>query len=292
MMNATSPARVRHDQRLISHTLGKLAFPRIVLRAAVVLLAIAAWYYVSRWLLDFGRAVHYDNAHALGTQTADLLTRINPYLWWAAVALWTLVVFFTVRGWLAGSIDAGRLRAIPSDTFAGLTTELSDETLDVLRWSWSNRDEPYTFGDLQRARAELRGGRIEKIAIVREQEALLAARASADGTAGGTVAPRGVAAAAAATAARPQPGAGGADADVASRAPARPVARSAATAPTQSAAVPSGRPGPAVSAPPNPPTHAEPHLASDAATPLPAERDAPGDPALTPRVEPRLGPPR
>jgi len=283
MMNATSPARVRHDQRLISQTLGKLAFPRIVLRAVVVLLAIAAWYYVSRWLLDFGRAVHYDNAHALGPQTADLLTRINPYLWWAAVALWTLMVFFTVRNWLAGSIDAGRLRAIPSATFAGLTAELSDETLDVLRWSWSNRDEPYTFGDLQRARAELRGGRIEKIAIVREQEALLATRPSGDGSTGG--APD-------AAMARPRALAGGAGPNGPSRSTSQPAVRSAATSTTASAVAPPARPAPATPAEANPAPQAEPHLPPDAASGLPADRDAPGDPALSPRVEPRLGPQR
>jgi hypothetical protein len=44
-----------------------------------------------------------------------------------------------------------------------------------LLWCWGNREEPFTQGDLRRARTEVRYGRIDKIAVVRQQEAIMLA---------------------------------------------------------------------------------------------------------------------
>jgi len=173
MMNSTSPERIRQDSRLIGQTLLKLALPRLVVRAVVVLAAIVVWLLVAAWLLDFGRSLSFEGLHALGQQTIDLLTRLNPYFWWGVVLIWSLIVFFSLRGWLAASIAAARARPLDSDVLVDLRPRLSEESIDVLRWVWGSRDEPYTVGDLRRAHHELRHNRIGKIALVRQQSAIL-----------------------------------------------------------------------------------------------------------------------
>lgn len=173
MMNPTSPERVRQDSRLIRQTLLKLSSPRLVVRAIVIAVAVVIWLLVAQRILAFGATIDYQFLHPLGAATIDMLNRINPYLWWAVTAIWTLIVFFAVRGWLRGNIESARLRVVPADVFADLAAELGDEAIAVMRWSWGSRDEPFTVGDLQRTLWEIRHGRIAKIAMVREQESLL-----------------------------------------------------------------------------------------------------------------------
>jgi hypothetical protein len=172
-MNPTSPERVRQDSRLIRQTLLKLASPRLVVRAIVIAVAAVIWLIVAQRILAFGATIDYQVLHPLGQSTVDLLNRINPYLWWAVAIVWSLIVFFIVRGWLRGNIDAARQVPVPADTFSDLVSELCDEVIGVMRWSWGGREEPFTVGDLQRTLWEIRHGRIAKIAMVREQESLL-----------------------------------------------------------------------------------------------------------------------
>jgi len=173
MMNPTSPERIRQDSRLIGQTLLKLAFPRLIVRTAVIAVAAIVWLLVASWLLNFGRSLDFSGLHAMGQQTIDLLTRINPYFWWGVVALWTLIVFFSVRAWLAASVASARARTLDGAVLAGLRPRLSDESVDVLRWVWGSREEPFTVGDLRRTHQELRHNRIGKIALVRQQSAIL-----------------------------------------------------------------------------------------------------------------------
>ncbi|ANN65019.1 hypothetical protein BAU06_00650 [Bordetella bronchialis] len=180
-MNPTSPERVRQDSRLIRQTLLKLSSPRLVARAIVIAIALVIWLLVAQRILAFGATLDYQFLHPLGASTIELLNRINPYLWWAVAAIWSLIVFFSVRAWLRGNMEAARLRPVPADTFADLAGELSDEVIAVMRWSWGSRDEPFTVGDLQRTLWEIRHGRIAKIGMVREQEALLGIPASVPG---------------------------------------------------------------------------------------------------------------
>lgn len=174
-MNPTSPERVRQDCRLIRQTLLKLALPRLILRAIVSAVTVALWLYVAGRILNFGETINYSGLQPLGQQTVDLLARINPYLWWGVVVIWSLIVFFLLRSWLRSNMDAARAIPVHPDTLTQLVPELSDEVLEVMRWCWGGREEPFTIGDLQRSLSETRNGRIAKIAMVREQEALLAA---------------------------------------------------------------------------------------------------------------------
>lgn len=172
-MNAASHDRIRQDRRLIGQTLLKLAMPRLIVRGVVLIVAAIIWLMVASWLLDFGRGLSFEGLQAFGQQAIDLLTRINPYLWWGVVVIWTLIVFFGARAWLLSDVAATRAKPVAPSDLSALTAQLSDEVANVLRWVWSNRDEPFTLGDLRQAAIELRHSRIDKIELVREQSRIL-----------------------------------------------------------------------------------------------------------------------
>ena len=176
MMNPTSAERLRADSRLIGQTLRKLSAPKLLLRAIVAGIAVLVWLWVGSVILNFGRRLDYAALSALGQQAVDLMTTIGPYLWLAVVAIWSLIVFFSVRAWINAHIESSRSAPVDADTFSQVAQRVSPETRDVLSWSWANRDEPFTLGDLRRAQDELNHGRVDKLAIVREQTALLQGR--------------------------------------------------------------------------------------------------------------------
>lgn len=178
-MNAASPERIRQDRRLIGQTLLKLALPRLIVRGVVLIIAAIIWLLVASWLLDFGRGLSFEGLQAFGQQAIDLLTRINPYVWWGVVVIWSLIVFFAVRAWVASDIDAARAKPVAPRDLSALTSQLCDEVTNVLRWVWGNREEPFTLGDLRQAHIELRHGRIDKIDLVREQGNILDGQAAA-----------------------------------------------------------------------------------------------------------------
>lgn len=173
MMNQTSPASVRQDCRLIGQTLLKLALPRLILRAIVIAVAVIVWYLAASWILDFGKRVNYEFLHSLGQPTMDMVQKVNPYIWWVAAGIWTLIVFFILRAWLSASLASGRATPVSTGVLADLAPQLSEESLGVLRWTWGTREEPFTVGDLQRSLSEIRHNRIGKIAMVAEQANIL-----------------------------------------------------------------------------------------------------------------------
>jgi hypothetical protein len=175
MINQSSSDRIKADCRLINQTAIKLGAPRLFLRAVVIIVALVVWFLVAAWLLRFGQGINYTDFTLGGQQVIDILTRINPYLWWAVIAIWTLIVYFVVRAWVDSSIQASRAASVPTPILADLCSNLSGETVEVLLWCWGNREEPFTQGDLRRARTEVRYGRIDKIAVVRQQEAIMLA---------------------------------------------------------------------------------------------------------------------
>ncbi|MFE0840143.1 hypothetical protein [Achromobacter insolitus] len=173
MMNLTSPASVRQDCRLIGQTLLKLALPRLILRAIVIAVALVVWYLAANWILNFGRTVNYEFLHSLGQPTMDMVQKVNPYIWWVVAGIWTLIVFFTLRAWLSASLASGSATPVETSVLADLAPNLSEETLGVLRWTWGDRQEPFTVGDLRRALSEIRHNRAGKIAMVAEQARIL-----------------------------------------------------------------------------------------------------------------------
>lgn len=178
MMNLTSPASVRQDCRLIGQTLLKLALPRLVVRAIVIAVALVLWYLVASWILDFGKRMNYDFLHSLGQPTMDMVQKVAPYIWWVAAGIWSLIVFFSVRAWFSASLAAGSATPVGTDVLANLAPNLSEESLGVLRWTWGDRQEPFTVGDLRRSLSEIRHNRIGKIEMVADQAQILDASAS------------------------------------------------------------------------------------------------------------------
>ena len=173
MMNQTSPERVRQDSRLIGQTLLKLALPRLLLRAIVIAVALIIWYFVANWMLDAGKRVSFEFLHSLGQPTMDMVQKFSPYLWWVGVGIWSLIVFFALRAWLSASLASGRATPVQTEVLAELAPQLSDESLGVLRWTWGDREEPFTVGDLRRSLSEIRHSRIAKIDMVARQAEIL-----------------------------------------------------------------------------------------------------------------------
>lgn len=164
-----SADRSQEDARLLSRTLLGLATPRLIRRAIVIAIAALVWLFICSRILGFGAGMRYTALAPLGQQTVDLLIRINPYLWWVVVVLFTLAVFFGVRGWYERSIAAGRAQPVDLRTLRDLANGLSDDGRMVLGWAWRDREDPITVGDLQLARDEMRHGRASKIYLAREQ---------------------------------------------------------------------------------------------------------------------------
>ncbi len=179
-MIPTSAERLRADSRLIGQTLRKLSAPKILLRVMVVVVAAGLWLWTSSAILDFGHRLDYSAFSTLGQQAVDIMGAIGPYLWWIVVLLWSLIVFFSIRSWINRHIEASRAAPINLAIFNHVAARISIEAREVLKWSWSNRDEPFTEGDLRRARDELIHGRVDKLAIVRAQLAILQAEGLAD----------------------------------------------------------------------------------------------------------------
>lgn len=180
MMMPDSPERLEEDRKLLARTLLRLAMPRLIRRVIVIAIVTVLWIFVCRAILSFGASVRYDALVVVGQQAVDLLNRINPYLWWVVVALFTLIVFFSLRGWYANSLAAGRATPVDSGTVRDLARQLSADSIKVLGWVWRDREEPLTVGDLHATLAELRHGRVSKLYLARDQEAALEEGRAAD----------------------------------------------------------------------------------------------------------------
>ena len=74
--------------------------------------------------------------------------------------------------------SSGAATPVGTDVLADLAPNLTEESLGVLRWTWGDRQEPFTVGDLRRALSEIRHNRIGKIAMVAEQAQILDGSAS------------------------------------------------------------------------------------------------------------------
>ena len=173
-MNRSSSANLRKDSRLLSNTLLKLAFPRILLRLIIFAAVILSWLWLSRFTLQQGATVKYKGFEAFGPQVVDFLTRINPYIWWVVVLIISLCFIAGLRSWFQQSLARGRAALVPLDIFKNLCQELSPEVLDVLRWVWKDPAHPITVGNLQFTLKQVRSGRVRKMALARAQMAELA----------------------------------------------------------------------------------------------------------------------
>ncbi|UYO93833.1 hypothetical protein [Pollutimonas sp. M17] len=166
-------APTSRDRTLLRNTLLKLTAMQKIVCVAVVAVVALVWYDLLNRVVAFGRGIDYEGLHALGVQAVALLKQYNPFFWWAVVALCTLIIAYFLYGFVQGVLRRGRAKIVGEDTIQMLAAQLSEPAREVLRWSWQDRREPVTVGDLQRAAAELRSGRAAKIALARRQAAML-----------------------------------------------------------------------------------------------------------------------
>lgn len=167
------PTPTRQDRTLLRNTLLRLTATQKIVCAVVVAVVALIWYDLLNRLVAFGRGIDYEGLHALGVQAVALLKQYNPFFWWAVVALCTLIIAYFLYGFVQGALRRVRAKMVDEETIQMLALKLSEPALEVLRWSWQERREPITVGDLQRAAAELSSGRAAKIALARRQAALL-----------------------------------------------------------------------------------------------------------------------
>ncbi|AHG62459.1 hypothetical protein [Advenella mimigardefordensis] len=172
-MKYSNAAVQQNDARLVSKTLLKLATPRIIMRAAVIIVTIVIWLWVAANILEFGAAQDYAILNKFNVQLVTFLQSINTYLWWAVVLLGTLIVYFFLSSWYSGSVERAAYKTVPADTAAQLIGSLSPEGRDVLGWVWRDRSEPINIGNLKNTKDELDNNRVSKLAQIREQERLL-----------------------------------------------------------------------------------------------------------------------
>ncbi|ETF02862.1 membrane protein [Advenella kashmirensis W13003] len=172
-MKYSNAAVQQNDARLVSRTLLKLATPRIIMRAAVIIVTIIVWLWVAARILEFGAVQDYAFLDKFNAQLVSFLHSINPYLWWAVVLLGTLIVYFFLSAWYSGSVQRAAYKTVPADTAADLIKSLSPEGRDVLGWVWRDRSEPINIGNLKTTKDELDNNRVSKLAQIRDQERLL-----------------------------------------------------------------------------------------------------------------------
>lgn len=177
-----TPDRIRQDRRLVGQTLLKLSLTRLAILAVGIAVAAGIWIYIASWILNdaspwiqgLDQGIGLNWQRILGPTAVSLLNGfINPWLWRILALIWSLIVFYSLKGWIRSSLAAGRLYTVDSRVLAQLRPNLCEEVVDVLRWVWQDRSEPFTIGDLQRAHRELRSNRIGKIALARAQDAIL-----------------------------------------------------------------------------------------------------------------------
>lgn len=172
-VDVTSTAQLRSDLRLLRKTATRLGTPYLLRRIVLVVVVLAIFWFVANAILNFGAGVSYERLGPPDTAIVSLLERINPYLWAALVAILGLITFF----WLRSAWHEGVLRersvVVPPDDVRNLATSLSPHVLDVVRWVWVDHNYPLTQGDLKRAIAETRSGRIMKTQLAKEQQAIL-----------------------------------------------------------------------------------------------------------------------
>jgi len=169
----TSVARLRSDCRLLRSTAARLGMPFLLRRLVMVAVVLVIFWVVAKAILDFGAGVSYARLGPPDAAVVSLLERINPYLWATLVIILGLITFFWLRSAWHQSVLRERAVVVPPHDVRNLAENLSPPVVDVVRWVWVDHNYPLTQGDLKRALAETRSGRIMKTRLAVEQQAIL-----------------------------------------------------------------------------------------------------------------------
>lgn len=173
MNAATRYSTVQQDARFLASLVRRLLWVRLVWRALVLLASLALGIMLAKWVLNFGAQVSYTGFETLGPQVVTVLTRINPYIWWAVVMVGVLIMLSWLRRGYQHSLAAGRATIISITDTQMIVSRVSNNTLDVIQWAWDADRSPLTVGDLQRALKLVRNGKADQLKLARAQAQLL-----------------------------------------------------------------------------------------------------------------------
>jgi hypothetical protein len=152
----------------------------------VVGIVAVAWYTVCISVLKRTDGLRYESfswLSILGPQVLDFLNRINWYIWAGLLLIITLFILGGIRSYLIQSMATGRNALVPLEIIQELSEQLSPEALDVLRWVWKDKEVPINYGNMRMALRQLRSGRARKLALAREQKAVIDAALAANAAA-------------------------------------------------------------------------------------------------------------
>ncbi len=170
---AVDRGRVRADCRAIQAEVVRLGWVHWLVRGAVVLVVAWLFWRLAQGIVRFGSGLSYERLGSPDTALVSALTRVNPYLWWVVVAILAIIVMAILRSVWGYGVQRERAAVVSTTTLRQLAPLLSRPAREVLAWVWRDRSQPLTQGDLRRALAELRGGRIGMMATAAEQAEIL-----------------------------------------------------------------------------------------------------------------------
>ena len=176
----------RQDSRLLQNICLRLAWLPVLIRVLVVGIVAVAWYTVCISVLKRTDGLRYESfswLSILGPQVLDFLNRINWYIWAGLLLIITLFILGGIRSYLIQSMATGRNALVPLEIIQELSEQLSPEALDVLRWVWKDKEVPINYGNMRMALRQLRSGRARKLALAREQKAVIDAALAANAAA-------------------------------------------------------------------------------------------------------------
>lgn len=174
-VHEVSSERLREDVRTLRRTINRLGMPHLIRRTAIAIVGIIVFLVLANAILNFGEGVSYERLGTADSPVVTFLTGINMYLWWALVVILGLITFFWLKSAWQNGMARERAVAVPPGEVRALANTLSPPVLDVMRWVWNDHSDPLSLGDLQQTLAETRSGRIDKIRIAVEQQAVLGA---------------------------------------------------------------------------------------------------------------------
>ena len=182
MNAATRYTTVQQDARFLAALARRLLWVRLVWRAIVLIASVGLGIVLAKWVLNFGAQVSYAGFEGLGPQVVTVLTRINPYIWWAVVMLGVLIMLSWLRRGYEHSLTKGKSTIVSITNTQLIVSRVSNNTLDVIQWVWNVDRAPLTVGDLQRAITLVRSGKADQLKLARAQAQLIESALSAQPT--------------------------------------------------------------------------------------------------------------
>jgi hypothetical protein len=174
-MNATSRyLTVQQDTRFLASLVRRLLWVRLVWRACVLIATVWLGILLAQWVLNFGAQISYAGFETLGPQVLSVLTRVNPYIWWAVVMVGVLIILSLLRRGYQHSLAMGKSTIVSITDTQMIVSQVSNNTLDVIQWVWNADRGPLTVGDLQRAMTLARNGKSDQLKLARTQAQLIA----------------------------------------------------------------------------------------------------------------------